>query len=101
MRSAAALVGAVRVTKVRFSAFDRAALRNSKRSRMRSSVIGVGWLLGPGLNNTIETMRNSGRRSWAAFSLRKAISWASVGADVVPAMACVTLNQRPSRVSSA
>ncbi|MNE80394.1 hypothetical protein D3C80_1769590 [compost metagenome] len=101
MRSAAALVGTVSVTKERFSAFDRAALRNSKRSRMRSSVIGVAWLLGPGLNSTIEIMRNSGRRSWAAFSLMKAVSWASVGAGVVPAMAWVTSNQRPSRVSRA
>ena len=42
-------------------------------------------------------MRNSGRRSWAAFSLMKAVSWASVGAAAVPAMAWVTLNQRPSR----
>ncbi|MNE61707.1 hypothetical protein D3C80_1569390 [compost metagenome] len=89
------------MTKVRFSALDRAALRNSKRSRMRSSLIGAGWLFAPGENRTREIMRNSGRRSWAAFSLMKAVSWASVGAGAVPAMAWVTSNQRPSRVSSA
>ena len=101
MRSAAARFGAVRVEKVRFSGSDSEALRNSKRSLMRASLTSPVRSAASGVNNTTEAMRNSGLRRRSAFSLRKLCSWASVGAGVGPAMACVTWNQRPSRVSRA
>ena len=100
IRSAAARFGAVSVTKVRFSGSDRASRRKLNRSWMRASVMGA-EAAARSSNSTTEAVRASGRRSWVAFWFMKVVSWASVGAGAVPAMAWVTVNQRPSRVSSA
>ena len=67
---------------------------------MRAAV-GAAAGAAPSSNSTTEAVRDSGMRSWAAFWLMKAMSWASVGAGAAPAMAWFRENQRASRVSSA
>ena len=68
---------------------------------MRCSEMGAVRAASSGVNRTTEAIRSSGLRRRAAFSLMKAVSCASVGFGAAPAMAWVTSNQRPSRVSKA